>query len=177
VKLRRISRHAPGLPDSTLPGFEPINPWKSEQLVITRRRLPHFEVPGATYFVTLKCVRGRELGSNDREVVLRELQSVDGSAIDLDGAVVMPDHAHAILRLVRENTLGRVLQRIKGRSARFVNQIQKMDRPLWLGESFDHIVRDGNELEEKLAFLRRTPVKEGLVTVPEEYEWLFVKSW
>jgi len=160
---------------SELPGFEPVNPWKSRQLVITRRRLPHFEVPGATYFVTFKCRQGRQLIGRDRGVVLREIHALDGNMIDLDGAVVMPDRAHAILRLVGQQTLGRALQTIKGRAARRINRAPKIEGPLWLDESFDHIVRDGNDLEAKIEYLRRNPVKEGLVSVPEDYEWLFVK--
>ena len=159
-----------------LPGFEPVNPWKSPRLVITRRRLPHFEVPGATYFVTLKCLRGRELTGGDRDVVLQEILALDGSVIDLEGAVVMPDHVHAIFRLVGEQALGRALQKIKGRTARGVNQAQRIGRPLWLDESFDHIVRDGNDLNEKLEYIRQNPVKEGLVSVPEQYTWLLIKQ-
>jgi len=145
-----------------------VNPWKSAQLVITRRRLPHFEVPGATYFVTFKCLKGRELRGSDREVVLREFHALDGTTIDLDGAVVMRDGAHAIFRLVEENTLGRTLQKVKGRAARQINQMQGTERPLWFGENFDHIVRDGSELEDKLEYIRQNPVKNGLVLSPEQ---------
>lgn len=166
---------ARNLSASNLPGFEPVNPWKSAQLVITRRRLPHFEVPGATYFVKFRCGWGRALGDRDRSVVLGELHAADGAIIDLDAAAVMPDRAHAIFRLLGGQSLERALQRIKGRTARRINRALKIEGRLWFDESFDHIVRDGNDLDEKIEYIRQAPVKEGLASIPEQYEWLFVK--
>jgi REP element-mobilizing transposase RayT len=51
------------------------------------------------------------------------IQEQDRKAIDLDAAVVMPDHVHATFRVIEPNTLSQVLQQIKGRSSRQVNQI------------------------------------------------------
>jgi REP element-mobilizing transposase RayT len=51
------------------------------------------------------------------------IQEQDRRTIDLDAAVVMPDHVHAIFRVIEPYTLSRVLQRIKGRSSRQINLI------------------------------------------------------
>jgi hypothetical protein len=63
-----MSIKQPPSPDSR--GFEPIEPWKSEYLVVRRRNLPHLEVPGATYFVTFHCRSGVELAAQARDVVI-----------------------------------------------------------------------------------------------------------
>jgi adenine-specific DNA methylase len=42
-------------------GFQPVNPWKSADLSIQRRNLPHLQVPQATYFVTFRCRKGTDL--------------------------------------------------------------------------------------------------------------------
>ncbi len=70
----------------------------------------------------------------------------------------------------------KVLQRIKGRSARQINQLLKSEGPIWSDESFDHMIRHAEELEEKLEYIRQNPVKRGLVDHPDGYKWLLIKS-
>ena len=105
--------------------FQEIDPWKSEDLVEKHRNLPHLEVPGATYFVTFRCCSKIELPPQACDLVLEAILACDRISIDLDAAVVMPDHAHAIFRLINTSNLSQVLQRIKGRSARRINQVLK----------------------------------------------------
>jgi REP element-mobilizing transposase RayT len=159
------------------PDFRPINPCKSEGLTIRRRNLPHLEVPGATYFVTYRCQSERQLPPEARTLVLSILHACDGQLIDLDAAVVMPDHAHAIFRLNGAHRLSHVLQRIKGRSARRINQMLKTKGPLWMDEGFDHIIRDSSDLMEKIEYIKQNPVKDGLVNNSSDYKWLFAKNY
>lgn len=163
-------------PSEDRAGFQPIDPWKSEDLIITRRNLPHLEVPGATYFVTLHCIRQVVLSHDARGVVLEVIRTCDGKNIDLEAAVVMPDHAHLIFRLIGGGKLSRFLQRIKGRTARLINQIQNAKGSTWLDESFDHIIRHEAELHEKIEYLRNNPIKNGLADKPENYRWLYVRG-
>ena len=161
-------------------GFQPVDPWKSEELTYTRRNLPHLEVPGATYFVTFRCHRGIQLPSWARDLIMSAIESCDGKSIDLDAAVVMPDHAHVVFRLIAPHRLSGVLRQIKGRTSRQVNQLLHKNHrlkpvPLWMEESFDHIVRHEAELDEKIEYIRQNPGTAGLVPKPEEYEWLSIK--
>ena len=143
-----MSNKQPPSPDSR--GFEPIEPWKSEYLVVRRRNLPHLEVPGATYFVTFRCRSGVELAAQARDVVIWIVQECDQRTFDLAAAVIMPDHAHLIFRLIKPYGLSQVLQLIKGRSARQINRLLKRAGAVWSDETFDHIIRHAAELEEKL---------------------------
>ena len=45
---------------------------------------------------------------------MEAIRARDRTIIELDAAVVMPDHAHAIFRLYDGSTRSQVLQRIKG---------------------------------------------------------------
>ena len=157
-------------------GFEPIDPWKSEYLSIRRRNLPHLTVPDAAYFVTFRTRAGRKLQAKARDLVIANILECDQKSIDLAAAVVMPDHVHLILRLIPPYDLGPVLQRIKGRSARQINQMVNGAGAVWSDESFDHIIRHAAELEEKLEYIRQNPVKRGLADHPDHYQWLFIKS-
>jgi len=96
------------------PGFQSVDPWKSKDLTYTRRNLPHLEVPGATYFITFRCSRGIQLSDRARDLIMTAIDRCNGTSIDLDAAVVMPDHAHAIFRLIEPHKLSRVVQQIKG---------------------------------------------------------------
>jgi REP element-mobilizing transposase RayT len=152
--------------------FEPVDPCTSEDLTFKRRNLPHLDVPGATYFVTF---RSRILlPPNARDLVIALLRDFTEQYIYLDAAVVMPDHVHLILRLLKNQTLGTVLHLIKGRSAKQINQLLGRQGPLWMDESFDHIFRNETELEEKIEYIRQNPVKNGVASQASEYNWLLV---
>jgi REP element-mobilizing transposase RayT len=104
------------------------------------------------------------------------IRSCDRKNIDLDAAVVMPDHTHLIFKLIEPYELAGLLQRIKGTSARQINQMLKREGSLWSDESFDHIIRHVEELEEKVEYIRNNPFKRGLADHPDVYKWVFIKS-
>jgi hypothetical protein len=41
-----------------------------------------------------------------------------------------------------------------------------------MDESFDHIIRNEAELEQKIEYVKQNPVKHGLATQASEYKWL-----
>jgi REP element-mobilizing transposase RayT len=169
-----MSGRPPAHPDSDR--FEAIEPWKSEYLVVRRRNLPHLAVPGATYFVTFRSRSGVELAAQARDAVISAILECDQKNIDLDAAVVMHDHVHLIFRLIEPCELSHALRLIKGRSARRINQLLKQRGSVWSDESFDHIIRQAMELEEKLEYIRQNPVKRGLVDRADGYKWLLIKK-
>ena len=158
------------VPHST--SFQPVNPWTSPDLSATQRNLPHLQVPYATYFVTFHCITGIELPPEARTAVMDAVRHWDGTRIDLDAAVVMPDHVHAVFRITDGSTLGDVLHSVKSFSAKQVNALLGRQGSVWQDESFDHIIRDVAEWEEKVAYIRGNPAKRGLVAEGEEYPWL-----
>jgi REP element-mobilizing transposase RayT len=138
--------------------------------------LPHLEVPDATYFVSFTCLHRLEMPAKARDLVMVEFRSLDNETIDLDAAVVMPDHAHAIFRLIGMLTLTQIMKNIKGRSAHRINEITGRHGQVWTQETFDHIVRDEADWQEKMEYVRQNPVKKGLAPSPEQYRWLYVRS-
>jgi REP element-mobilizing transposase RayT len=167
-----LSGKPPSNPDAG--GFDPIDPWKSQYLTVRRRNLPHLGVPGATYFITFRSKT--ELSPATRDIVFATIRACNQASIDLDAAVMMPDHTHLIFILIEPYRLSQVLQRIKGRSARRINQMLKGEGSVWSDESFDQIIRHAAELEEKLEYIGQNRVKRGLVNQPEGYRWLFTKG-
>jgi REP element-mobilizing transposase RayT len=96
----------------------------------------------------------------------------------LTAAVVMPDHVHLLLTPIdqesnREFPLSKILQGMKGYSAREINKLRQSKGSLWLDENYDRIVRDHDEYLEKWNYLRNNPVKDGISQVPEDYPFLW----
>jgi len=161
---------------AALDDFQPLDPGQSSELVVKSRKLPHLTVSGATYFVTFRTYARFQLPPHARDLMMAAIQAQAQESIELNAAVVMPDHVHAILRVLDGYTLSQVLQRIKGQSSRRINQILHRQGPVWLVESFDHILRHGAELEEKMEYIRQNPAKQGLEGSAGSYRWLFVKQ-
>jgi hypothetical protein len=54
-------------------------------------------------------------------------------------------------------------------------KLLKSQGSVWSDESFDHITRHAEELEERLQYVRQNPVRRGLVECPDDYKWLPIK--
>jgi REP element-mobilizing transposase RayT len=126
-------------------GFQPVNPWRADDLSASRRNLPHLETAGATYFVTFRCRGELRMPPEAMAIALSAIRHWDGSRIALDAAVVMPDHAHLMFRILDGSRLGQLLHSIKSFSANKINALLGRSGAFWLDENFDHIVRDGAE--------------------------------
>lgn len=155
------------------PAFQALDPWKSKYLEVTRRNLPHLQVRSD---ILHNLSFEAELSPAARDVVLGAILACDQKSVDLEAAAVMPDHVHVIFRLIQSNELSRVLQSIKSRSARHINQLFKNEGSVWKDESFDHIIRHAAELEEKREYIAQNPVRKGLAGQSFNYKWLLLKS-
>lgn len=143
------------------------------ELRTTRRHLPHWQLTGATYFITFRLLKG-ELDPARRKVVLDHVKSGHPRFYTLLAAVVMPDHSHILLRPAPGYDLSRITKGIKGVSARLLNELSHTRGPVWQDESFDRIIRDQAELDEKLGYMLNNPVKRGLVQDPWDYDgWYY----
>ena len=90
----------------------------------------------------------------------------------------MPDHVHLLIRPIGQYTMPRILQGIKGASARRINERRGNAGPFWQDESWNRIVRDAGEFEEKLVYMANNPAKAGLVSPEQKYDgWLINSDW
>ena len=138
-----------------------------------RGRLPHLTKRGCTYYVTF-CTRGREvLSPTARDLVLASSTYDHGHLCWMDCVVVMPDHVHLLVTPYETANIGDILRRIKSASAYRVNRHTGRRRPLWQRESFDRLVRAGENPDRKRAYIFHNPVRAGLVARPEDYPWFW----
>ncbi len=74
----------------------------------------------------------------------------------------MPNHVHVLLTPVTPFELRDVLKSIKGYTARRINVLLGRKGAVWQRDSYDHIVRDMNQLESFQRYIRGNPRKAGL---------------
>jgi putative transposase len=82
----------------------------------------------------------------------------------------MANHVHVLLRpLVSPSQL---LKSLKGSTAREANRLlNRTGEQFWQRESYDHWVRNQAEWDRIARYIERNPVKAGLVSRIEDYEW------
>jgi putative transposase len=150
---------------------------QKDELCINRRNLPHWHLSGSTYFITFRLKSGI-ISDDEKNIVLDAIKHFHKIRYWVTSAVVMPDHIHLILKPVSsksnaEFSLSKILQGIKGFSAREINKFRGTKGALWQDESFDRIVRDYDECLEKWNYIRLNAVKAGLCQTPEDYPYLW----
>ena len=83
--------------------------------------------------------------------------------------VLMPDHWHGLVELGPGETLARVVQRLKGRTARAVNEHRGMRGSLWATGFHDHALRAEEDVAGIARYVVLNPVRAGLVARVGDY--------
>ncbi|MBI2428109.1 MAG: transposase [Ignavibacteriales bacterium] len=100
----------------------------------------------------------------------------DGIVYELICFTIMPNHVHMLISLLDSSkTLMQVLHSLKRFTAREANRILHRTGAFWQNESYDHIVRNGAELERIVYYIINNPVKAGLIDIPQKWKWTYCK--
>jgi putative transposase len=115
------------------------------------------------------------------EMVAEALHHRHGQVYDLATFCVMPNHVHIVYTpLKREDDTyaanARILQSLKGHTARQANRILHRAGSFWQAESYDRVVRDAAELKRIVAYVLNNPVKAGLVAEWKQWPWSYCKA-
>jgi len=144
-----------------------------DAFTITRRHLPHWEEPGRTYFVTftLKEPDICDLADSDlAPVIIGALRYFAGQRYWLYDYTVMPDHVHAIIQPTPVEgacePLWRIMHSLKSWTAQEINRRLRRSGPLWLDETYDHMIRNREDYEEKARYIWLNALEKGLVRHP-----------
>ena len=123
------------------------------------------------------------------------LHRLDGEAIRLDAYTLMSNHVHTIFQPLLSEAdlvecldaagnpmfiselpaLARIMQWIKGRSARECNQVLRRTGQFWEHESFDHVIRPG-KFRKTLLYVLNNPVKAGMVDEWSDWRWNYCRK-
>lgn len=120
------------------------------------------------------------------DITAGALRYFDGARYALVGYCIMPNHVHLVLdtRGFRPvpypqkhgYPLTRIMESIKRYSAREANKVLGRTGPFWQKESYDHVIRDDNELFHTLHYLRDNPVRAGLVSDASQWRWTYLNE-
>ena len=147
-----------------------------------RRNLPHIQRDFTPHFLTFVTKFRWILPPKARDIILASCFHDHRNRYELYVAIVMPDHAHLILTpLIDEQrrevfSLVKIMQAIKGASARAINQQLRRTGPVWQEESFDHILRSSEGLDAKIDYALQNPVRKGLVKDWRDYRWTWQRQ-
>jgi len=110
------------------------------------------------------------------EIVLSSLLWLDDTQglINLESAVVMPDHLHFVAEL-SEGNLSSLMQSLKGYTARKINRLLGRKGPPWQPQYYDHAIRKDEVLEEVTLYCLHNPVRAGLVQDFHDYPYWYCR--
>jgi Rad3-related DNA helicase/REP element-mobilizing transposase RayT len=79
---------------------------------------------------------------------------------------VMPNHVHVVLRSRDDLPLSDLLHKIKSYSAKEINRLLDRTGQLWQHESYDHLIRDEEDLENQVEYILQNPLSAGFIDWP-----------
>jgi REP element-mobilizing transposase RayT len=106
------------------------------------------------------------------DIVASALKFFDGERYELRAWVVMPNHVHAVVRPKPPNTLSKILHGWKSYTAHELNKaLPGKVVSFWQSESYDHLIRDDDDLHRCLNYVRMNPVNAGLCAEAHLWPW------
>jgi putative transposase len=133
--------------------------------------LRRFHRSGQSHFVTFCCYHRRRLFTTDesRRILESALERVRHSyKLYVYAYVVMPEHVHLLLSEPQQDTLANALKSLKqGVSRRLLGNAEHF----WQKRYYDFNIRNYPQFLEKLRYIHRNPVRQGLCERPEDWEW------
>ncbi len=85
--------------------------------------------------------------------------------------VVMPNHVHAMLSPLPGNDLARIVKRLKGASARYINLERGQSGTIWHPDYWDKLIRDEAMFERIRKYIEWNPVKARLCLEPRAWPY------
>jgi REP element-mobilizing transposase RayT len=161
--------------------------------IFYRQYLPHYRSAGCIYHCRFSLTRIEQPFWLTEQ---RMLAIVEGSILAdhrkeclIHAYVVMANHTHVVIQpLPKVNDpcawcdsrnfyrLERITGRMKGRSARLINQRAVKSGSLWQRESYDRTIRSARDFENTIDYIHHNPVRWKLVLAPELYRWSSLRT-
>ena len=141
-------------------------------------KLPHWRADDVSYYVTFR--HRRPLDDVERRALLRALLKPDGRKWDLTIVVVLPERTELMFTVLEAPATGRpyelsdIVEKAKTKVGRGIVKRTDERYPPFYEESYDRIVRDEAEFEERWQAIFDAPVAEELAEASEDYDGLWV---
>ncbi len=137
-------------------------------------RPPHLYLDGAWYFITASTVHKAPVLKTDRHLDLWAQVLKETAAefqIRMAAWVILSNHYHLLLMPRFGGALGKLMQRINGRSSRHLNLLDRAPgRTIWYSY-WDTCIRDEGGFWTRFNYIHYNPVKHGYVERPEQWQF------
>ena len=121
------------------------------------------------------------------EIVQEAIQYRDKREYDLYAYSIMPNHVHLVFytdqtfeiksqgKEISPYWISKIMGNLKWYTALKSNPYLNRKGAFWQEESYDHIVRDEQELNRVINYVLANPVKAGLAKTPKEHPYTYCK--
>ncbi len=116
-------------------------------------------------------VGGCELRRDDvAAIVAGALKYNEGKRYRLLAWCIMPNHVHLVARLLPGELLDHVVQAWKSFTAHKACSLLRRTGEFWQREYYDHLIRNGRELDHVVRYIESNPIRAGL----KDWKWVEV---
>ena len=125
------------------------------------------------------------------KLVAESLRHLNGKVYTLISYCIMANHVHVVFtpleiqpsvtddkqtHNMRYHSLSSIMHSLKSYTAQKANQILGRSGAFWQPESYDHCIRNPNELHRIIRYVLNNPVKIGLVKEWKEWKWSYLSE-
>ena len=142
--------------------------------------LKRYYLQGSLHFITFSCYRRLPyLGTvARRNLFLRILEQARRRyQFALLGYVIMPEHVHLLMTMPSVGDPSVVMKVVKERLTRWLRKREVLAGQMWQKRFYDFNVCTEKKRVEKLRYMHRNPVKRGLVSTPEQWDWSSFRAY
>ena len=155
------------------------------------RHLPHIDKVGYYQFITFRTadstddfllrLSSRNIANNKKQLVVDDyldssmcgaylhshvllmffdfLKEKNGGLYELVAFSIMPNHVHLLVKPLIKLPL--MMQKIKGSSARIINEIMGRSGQFWVNDYYDKMIRDEKHFSIVYQYIKNNPLKLG----------------
>ena len=123
------------------------------------------------------------------QIVKEALIYRNENVFDLYAFCIMSNHVHVVFEPLERKSdyqsdlqtqsnvlpLHKIMQSLKRYTARKANIALGREGAFWQGESYDHVIRDNDEFLRIIHYVMENPVKAGLVSQWDQWQWTYCK--
>lgn len=101
-----------------------------------------------------------------------------GEVYELHACTIMPNHVHMVFTPLQKSdanyhSVASIMHSLKSYTAHKANMLLHRTGDFWQHESYDHAVKDEDEIRRIIRYVVNNPVKAGLVQQAEDWQWTF----
>ena len=130
---------------------------------------PHLYTDNTAYIITASTMNKQKYLNDDAKKQILQtiiLKSVEELGFAIFAWVILDNHYHILIRVAHGKVLGRLLNRINGRSSYEINKLEKKrGRKIWYSY-WDTCIRDESDFYRRFNYIHNNPVKHGYIDKP-----------